>query len=69
MNVPLTEVPDSDEWAAHLAQDGKDGGCKATEIARTNGELLNGEVVKLEQTIKCMWKTKRCKREKRVIYA
>ena len=48
MNVPLTEVPDADEWAAHLAQEGKDGGCKATEITRTNGDLHKGEVIKLE---------------------
>ncbi len=48
MNVPLTEVPDADEWAAHLAQEGKDGGCKATEITRTDGDLHKGEVVKLE---------------------
>ena len=48
MNVPLTEVPDADEWAAHLAQEGKDGGCKATEITRTNGDLHKGEVIKLQ---------------------
>jgi hypothetical protein len=48
LNVPLTEVPDANEWAAHFAQEGKDGGCKATEIVRTNGDLHRGEVIKLE---------------------
>jgi hypothetical protein len=44
----MTEVPDANEWSVHLAQEGKDGGCKATEIARTNGDLHRGEVIKLE---------------------
>jgi hypothetical protein len=58
----MTEVPDANEWSAHLAQEGKDGGCKATEIVRTNGDLYRGEVIKLE--LKIMNEGERRKAEK-----
>jgi hypothetical protein len=59
LNVPLTECPDANEWGAHMAQDGKDGGCKATDKARANGELVRVEVIKLELKPLNEWEKKK----------